>query len=356
MQINIVDLVPIIIIFQSILFALVLISDRGSKKISNRYLSLFLLVLALQFTSILIESLGYKLSFISLSICIYGFAYGPLLYFYSHSLMYKSFLFKKEQLFHFLPLPILYVLIALEVSICSYVGSLIYISLIIYVSLAVKEILHYRKVIKETQSTVERVNLVWLEWTMILFCFTLVLDMIDQLVWSMDIVANISTIHLALLLLINWMFYKGLKQPQIFLGITKLDEKVFQEKKNITEEKKPTKKEQEEIDVLLKFMKDNAIYTNAELNINQLSEQIEIPSRQLSYLINAFLKKNFMAFVNDYRIQEAIKRFKHPEDNNETISEVMYDVGFNSKSSFNTLFKKQTGYTPSEYKKKYFNS
>ena len=289
MQINIVDLIPIIIIFQSILFALVLISDRGSKKISNRYLSLFLLVLALQFTSILSESLGYHSPFISSSLCIYGFAYGPLLYLYSHSLIYKSFFYKKQQLIHFSPFLIFFVLIILGNSICSYIGYLIYISLIIYVSLAVKEILRYRKIIKETQSSVEKVNLVWLEWTMILFCFTLILDMIDQLVWSMDIVANISTIHLTLLLLINWMFYKGLRQPQIFLGITQLDEDVFQEKKNISKEKKPTQEEQKEIDFLLSFMEDNAIYMNAELNINQLSEYVGIPSRQLSYLINAFL-------------------------------------------------------------------
>ena len=60
-----------------------------------------------------------------------------------------------------------------------------------------------------------------------------------------------------------------------------------------------------------------------------------------------------MSFINEYRIKKAMSRLINPIDDKETILEIMYEVGFNSKSSFNTLFKKQTGLTPSEYKKKH---
>ena len=57
-----------------------------------------------------------------------------------------------------------------------------------------------------------------------------------------------------------------------------------------------------------------------------------------------------MDFINTYRIEKAKERLLHPKDEKETILEVMYEVGFNSKSSFNTVFKKKTGLTPSQYK------
>ena len=54
--------------------------------------------------------------------------------------------------------------------------------------------------------------------------------------------------------------------------------------------------------------------------------------------------------MNTYRIKEAQKRLENPKEAKETISEVMYEVGFNSKSAFNTAFKKKTGLSPSQYK------
>ena len=78
-----------------------------------------------------------------------------------------------------------------------------------------------------------------------------------------------------------------------------------------------------------------------------------MPVRRLSYLINHHFGQHFMSFINHYRIELAKERLIHPIDPNETINEVMYFVGFNSKSSFNTIFKQSTGLTPTEFKKKY---
>jgi AraC-like DNA-binding protein len=57
--------------------------------------------------------------------------------------------------------------------------------------------------------------------------------------------------------------------------------------------------------------------------------------------------------VNRYRIEEAKRLLTNPPDKKITVLEVLYEVGFNSKSSFNTLFKKYTGLTPSEFKKQH---
>jgi len=60
-------------------------------------------------------------------------------------------------------------------------------------------------------------------------------------------------------------------------------------------------------------------------------------------VINHYLKKHFFDFVNEYRINAAAEILKNPSNNKLTVLEILYDVGFNSKSSFNTAFKKIKG-------------
>lgn len=353
MTINISDIIPIIIVFQSLIFAITLMTDNGPKKTSNRYLASFLILLGTQFMVIVGETLGLKSNFLISNICIFGFSYGPLLYLYSKSLIYKSFRFQAIQLLHFIPTVFIPVLSAFGYSVCGSFGFILYLSLLSYIILAIKEMVSYRKVIIETQSSLDRTNLVWLQWTMIIFCIALLLDIVDQFLLSMDFFGGISSIHFTIALLVNWMFYKGLKQPQIFLGITKMDSEVLLDIKNIPLRKVPDKDEQLELDHIQKFMKKNSFYTNPELNLKDLSKHLEISPRRLSYLINTFLNQNFMGFINDYRIEKAKFQLSNPKEQGETVLEVMYEVGFNSKSSFFTIFKQKTGVTPSEFKKRH---
>ena len=75
--------------------------------------------------------------------------------------------------------------------------------------------------------------------------------------------------------------------------------------------------------------------------------RLAIPARY-----REILQQNFFDFINRYRIEEATRLLTNPEDKKITILEVLYKVGFNSKSSFNTLFKKYTGITPTEFRNK----
>ena len=224
-------------------------------------------------------------------------------------------------------------------------------SLITYSALAINEILIYRKVLRQIQSTVGRINLIWLENMMILFCLILLLDIVDLFIVSLDLYNGISSIHVALLILVNMMFYKGFKQPELFLGISNNEREFFKSEKNnsiiVTQEDK------KDANKINEFLNINEVYTDSELSLEDLANYLEMPSRRVSFLINNVLNQNFMSFINSYRIRKATNKLANSEDKNETISEIMYDVGFNSKSSFNTLFKKQTGLTPTEYKKKH---
>ena len=91
-------------------------------------------------------------------------------------------------------------------------------------------------------------------------------------------------------------------------------------------------------------------YLNPSLTIQDISADIEIPTRELSILINHTLGQHFFDFINTYRIQDAMIILKDSTKNKVTILEILYEVGFNSKSSFNTAFKNHTGFTPTAYR------
>jgi AraC-like DNA-binding protein len=353
MNIYIKDIAPIIISLQGIFFAFILIIDNSSKKIGNRYLSIFLVAISVQFTIITRESLGLSFSFLEPLFFGVPFTYGPLFFLYSKSLIYKSFRFKVNQLYHFIPAFVIVTFLSLTGISHSSVAPLIYVSLLLYLVISIREIISFRRVIKDTQSSMTLKNLFWLQWTIIVFCTTLFLDIVDQFLWSMDLISGISLTHVSLLVLINWMYYKGLKQSQMFLGISKIDQQISLKTDNILHEMRLSDQDKADIECVKEFIDANNVFTDPDLSLNQLAEYVDISPRRLSYLINNFLNQNFMSFVNSYRIDRAKYRLLNPEENGETISEIMYEVGFNSKSSFYTLFRKHTGFTPSEFKNKF---
>jgi AraC-like DNA-binding protein len=102
---------------------------------------------------------------------------------------------------------------------------------------------------------------------------------------------------------------------------------------------------------LLEFMETDKPYLNPELTIQDLAEKINIPKHHLTYVINSGLHKNFFNFVNEYRVEEFKRRVANPSYRHLTLLAIAFDSGFNSKSSFNNIFKNITGQTPSEYKK-----
>ena len=86
------------------------------------------------------------------------------------------------------------------------------------------------------------------------------------------------------------------------------------------------------------------------LTMQKLAFQLNIPVRDLSILINHRINKHFFDFINEFRIKKAMQILKDPLSKNLTILEVLFDVGFNSKTPFNTAFKKYTKMTPTQYR------
>jgi len=97
-------------------------------------------------------------------------------------------------------------------------------------------------------------------------------------------------------------------------------------------------------------LEKDKIFLNPNLKAEQLARAIGIPSYQLSQVINIGLNTSFFDLLSLYRIEEVKRRLSDPSFAKETIINIAYDCGFNSKSSFNTAFKKYTKMTPSAYR------
>ncbi len=102
---------------------------------------------------------------------------------------------------------------------------------------------------------------------------------------------------------------------------------------------------------LLSLMEVEHPYLDSELSLKSLAALVEIHPNQLSWLLNESLGKNFSEFINHFRV-EAFKRMaKDPRNAKLTILGMAYDCGFNSKTVFNTYFKKETALTPKQFLK-----
>jgi len=103
---------------------------------------------------------------------------------------------------------------------------------------------------------------------------------------------------------------------------------------------------------LIDFMISDKPYLNPKLSLQEFAEKLDMNRYQLSALINQKHKMNFYEFVNSYRVQEVKKLILDPKYNNLKMVSLAYDAGFNSKASFNRIFKQLTHQTPSEYREK----
>ena len=101
---------------------------------------------------------------------------------------------------------------------------------------------------------------------------------------------------------------------------------------------------------LILLMNREKPFLNSNLTLNQLSDILSVTPHNLSEVINTRLKQNFFDFINTYRIEQVKTDLKNPDKMHLKVLAIAYDAGFNSKTAFNTIFKKTTGKTPSQYR------
>ncbi|MGD2086431.1 MAG: helix-turn-helix domain-containing protein [Candidatus Aminicenantes bacterium] len=104
---------------------------------------------------------------------------------------------------------------------------------------------------------------------------------------------------------------------------------------------------------LLRYMEEEKPYLEFELTLGDIARQLSIPQKELSQVINERLNKNFCTFINEYRIQEARRLLLGNSGKTLSVLDIAYESGFNSKTSFNMVFKKHLQMTPTHFRKIY---
>jgi TolB-like protein/AraC-like DNA-binding protein/Tfp pilus assembly protein PilF len=105
------------------------------------------------------------------------------------------------------------------------------------------------------------------------------------------------------------------------------------------------------VKVLEKLMMDSKLYLNPDLSLKDLALQLELPANYVSQLLNQGFRKNFSEYINTFRLNEFKDRVVLEANKGLTIMAIAYDSGFNSKTVFNTFFKKNEGITPNTFLK-----
>lgn len=264
------------------------------------------------------------------------FFYGPLLYFHSAEIIGLKV---RKKWLHFLPFAASLVYYAFEGFNHAIFFPIFGIQYAVYVYLITKRVVRAKNTLKPIARTwilfvIYTFGLIWL------FAFT------ANIFGAMDLSNQADTIEL-ISYIISVLFFVGLifftmSQPGLFMNIRISKSNQTRPSNTLSED------ERERMDLVKMLFEKEKIFTNSDLNREILAERLNIDTQQLSKEINQNFKMNLSELINRYRIEEAQSYLK---DEGLNIKEVYYKVGFNSRSAFNTSFKKITGKTPSEYKK-----
>lgn len=158
-------------------------------------------------------------------------------------------------------------------------------------------------------------------------------------------------ISFSMMFTIYFIAWFGYLQPRVFSGFT-LSESVALSGKYKNAEL-PEDVSSEIVSLLDNLMTTKFLYRESDLRLEKLANETGTSRHYLSQVINNKLGMNYFEYINSLRIAEAMILLKDSNQSKLTIIEIAYQVGFNNKVSFNAAFKKQTGLTPTEYRKQH---
>ena len=222
-----------------------------------------------------------------------------------------------------------------------------------YMTITLKELRKHSTTIAGTFSSIEKINLSWLRTITTLTLMVWILGVFIEILQTFGLNEPVQAgVPLSLTILIYVMGYLGLRQPEIFSDARDVPEHETPDldkkykRSGLTEDRA-----QELHSRLMQLMETERPFLDSTLKLNQLARQARMSPNHLSQVINELSHQNFYDFVNGYRIREAQNMIRNPELSDKTMLAIAFDVGFNSKSAFNSAFKNHAGVTPSQFKR-----
>lgn len=378
-------------IAQGILLALFLLANKTGNRKANIFLASLILVYSVDigletlYSSPLIFDYPH---FIGFNDALF-FLYGPLLYLYAYFLCMSLAVSDEKWLFHFLPfllivvlyIPTLYVQSAefklssegklpplplasgpssfIDAEVRGHIELTSAFHELVYIVLTLFLMRKHERTIKDSFSTIDRINLRWLKNLTFATGVIVAVDILLYFFVDAEFLAYEKAVTLILFLcavLIYAVGYMGLKQPTIFSPIAIAGNNPSAAVNDGSREKyyKSTLTDQQAENTLaklLELMETRKSYLNGDLTLTHVAEALSISNNGLSQIINDKLHRNFYDFINAYRVEAAKTLIADPDKKHLTLLAVAYEVGFKSKSTFNSVFKKHCKMTPSQFKK-----
>lgn len=331
----------------AVVFTIVL-SLANTNQFANRFLALLILSIGLNLFLSWSLSVGFYNQYPFLHLLPYGvgFGLGPIIYLYVWTLTsdqkpnYRHLIWfladYPHSIYHWV-----YGRSFPDHLVHEIVDKLGFISLLIvalYLWKSRKLILTYQKDLRQQLSNVERLTLNWLNQLTILFLFSIPLAFV---LWIILITTGLNFNdkligHMFYVIVIFWLGIGGIRQPEIVSKTTT---------NNVEESRDPNI--QNHLKMLTICMSEDYYYLLPDLNVRYLEDRLGLTAKQISEALNKGLGKNFYTFINEYRVEEFKKKVKgHP---NLTFAGLARECGFNSKTTFQRVFKEITGMRPSEY-------
>ncbi|MES2676485.1 MAG: helix-turn-helix domain-containing protein [Pseudomonadota bacterium] len=357
-------------LFINSLIAIFLLSIRSGNLVSNRILAFYFVIFNLDISNFVFinfysEHLNLEMLRNNVSALL-----APTLYLYVRSVLHTDFSFKARDWAHALPFIIVIITFiprfylvedaALKLRINNnlqplfeivFVHILQYIQMAIYLGLIFITIRRNRLTILNAYSDELKLNKQWLSHFMTFFMMSFALALIRNVVKFTKFQSALEVITPIMMLaglgFSCWILWQALNKPELFKGISsQLEAVIFPagNKKISTEQA---------VAILAKLeshMHSQKPFLNPTLNIDTLAEEVDIAAQDISLALNHHLGRHFFDFINGYRIEAACEMLASPDCSEKTVLDISLESGFNSKSSFNTAFKKQMHLTPSQYR------
>ncbi|MGF1925989.1 MAG: helix-turn-helix domain-containing protein [Bacteroidia bacterium] len=360
MQINFNLLIALIaIVISQSFFAAGLLFASNKNKQSNRLLSILIIAIALWLTDDFLRISGIYRQFPNLYFLplFYSLGFGPLIYFYVKSMVNRTFRFKANHLFHFIPV-LLQSTLYVFLTFCDYSTKHWYwenihqpyvyriefdgtwISMIVYLTISFKNLQEYQAWILNNFSETSKIKLNWLKMmigALIVLCIQWLVEIILRDFFNLYFEYNYSIQILGIIALL--LGIAGIRQANLSNVSFEKEEKLsthFVLEANVIEK-------------ITEAMTSLQLYLDPTLTLVQFSGALKIPPKVVSKHINSGFEKSFNDFVNGYRVEEVKKRLKSADLQRLTIMGIALESGFNSKSTFNRIFKELTGMAPTDY-------
>lgn len=386
MSINFMNVVLFLAATQGLLLS-ALIFQKYRRLFANRFLGSMMFFYSLILFQMLLTDLQFDRKYPHVMLVVLGitFLMGPLHLLYTKSIVQSSRKFALKDWLHFIPffvfeisiIPTLFKpaseLTASQQAIYTEGMSfsamlfnwLILAQIVTYLALTLAIIHRYTRRIKNLFSTIEKIKLDWIRNISLMAILVVSMFFLENTFFIVGVnlshFFNLTSILFAVF--VYTMGYMGLSRSEIF-ATPEISQTIGQspsvdfsespgenfispkyEKSGLTQEKA-----RDYLDQLIQIMETEKPYRDSELTLGQLAEIVSISPHNLSEILNTQLSQNFFDFVNNYRVEEVKKNLADPAKQNIKILSIAFDAGFNSKTTFNTIFKKHTKLTPSEFR------